>query len=153
MNGTGKGEQAPPLWECPPNAAQRGSSAEAFPRKLKPKHNTLYSKPIQAQQALGKLLIDVLGRRPEPWTALLFPPAKTPLPRAPRHLGSPGEDPGTSSPMDGPRRDKTSAPKERAAATGPSLALGPGFLPPSGPLPGSWQSSARQGAVSSLPRY
>lgn len=31
--------------------------------------------------------------------------------------------------MDGPRQDKTSAPNERAAATRPSLALGPGFLP------------------------
>lgn len=103
MNGTGKGEQAPPLWECPPNAAQRGSSAQAFPRKLKPKHNALSSKPIQAQQALGKLLMDVLSQRLEPGTALLFPPAKTPVAKGTEALGLTWRGPWNQQPHGRPQ--------------------------------------------------
>ena len=58
---------------------------------------------------------------------------QTPVPRALRHLGPLGKDLGTSSPLKGPSQDKASAPNDRTAAAGPSLAPGPGLSPLSGP--------------------
>lgn len=59
MSRTGK-EQAPPLWEYPPNTAQRGCWARAFPHsKPKAKHA---QEPIQVPQALGKRLLSVPGQ-------------------------------------------------------------------------------------------
>lgn len=62
---------------------------------------------------------------------------RLPLPRALRHLGPLSENPGTSSPLhshpQGPTQDKASAPHDTAAAAGPSLAPGPGYIPQSGP--------------------
>lgn len=55
---TGKGKQAPPLWECP-NTAQRGSCARDLPWQLtetKTKHPRNQLKP---QQDMGKPLMDV----------------------------------------------------------------------------------------------
>lgn len=95
--------------------------------------------PIQVPQALGKRLRNVLGQS-RPWssrgcaqTGLLSPPTEAPAAQGAEALGPRGENPGTSRAPRSPRQDKASAPSDRAAAAGPSLAPGPGFIPPSGP--------------------